>query len=1115
MKTKRIVILLTVLVVALMLLQSLDSAGSQHQSVSTGTEPSSVNSQLHNTSSSFYGAAISNNTISNASTGKSFYLTNGSKIPTKYVYLPDLHPALQNRSGSYIPSYTSSPAPMGIGDYGVYNNNGNLVSYSYRTTSFEGSISVNNMTPLYVLNDAPQSLGVQLNAILTNVTVGTTTNNVYWTQNVMIYSARTHQIQFVDNIWNFSSPNAGMTNSTLSSHGNNGTLIPNSLYYAVSKAITVSYPFKVELYLNSTLTNGRNEIFFNYSLTSGGKTTSASYDNATFNSSVPLTEPASYYISGNQFAPIGQIPYDAEFVIGGPGGGSTTSLFGMNATMSLKYLSGSTGSYANVKSAFDAGSSTGETANGIAVSWNSEDEAILTAGPSFIYGMWGISTSTMKTYKGSVSPEGSFLFLSNSTSFNNTTSSWVPLNSSGSFNFTIPSGQYTAGIFSNWNNPVYAPISDIAGKKVSLTSNNSRGIYTPIYIFGNSQLSQISKSGSGTAANPYVVSGKQNSSIMPVFGKFNDYAFPVFPGLLVSGTTAYAYFSNLPSFYIYYSYALTNFLNFYGLPPINYLNMEFYNDSNIALLNSSFVSGWFSANLAGFFPAANVILWNTTDSLIASNYFSSMDSSLLIYNYNRTDAGNTVWGNYFTQDTLTSSSIYESINTVGAPTGLLLFSSENLIYNNFFDVYFTAINPGVSIYTGYNVNYTDNWNISREPLSYHTVVMGVDLTGGIMANGPDGIKYQGGNYWWNYLGNGSQMYNNSGLIANGGDMQPLTYHVYEITFTQSGLPSGTAWYVILNNGSIVVRGYGSYISFYEPNGTYFIEIYAQGYLANQSAGYVIVSGQPQSFGLIFRELYYLKIVETGLPSGTVWSINVNGVTGYSNTDTVEYLATNGSYQYTLGNVSGYYPEVVSSTFTIYGANRTVDVKYLPFTFPVTFSETGLASGTEWGVFINGQVVSGRSQSIRLNLPNGTYDYTITGAKGYLSDSNYGILLVSNQSAFVVFSFRPGNFTLTFTQTSLPSGTAWYVTIAGHKYTSTNGSLSIPESTGLYNYTISAPSGYVSSPASGSVNVDSNISVPLSFSRGNSVNLFQILDYSLFAVSVAILGYAFYLTRKRK
>lgn len=1107
MSARRLVFLASLFVVVMMTVQPFTAAMGHSNNQSSGViTPQSSVSAPSNTSST--GNAISSTGPFSNYSGLSSY----GGIPTRYVYEPNYHPDIMKKGNVYIPAYTASPAPMGVADYGVYNSSGTLTAESYSTTSFQGTLSVNNMTPLYVLNDAPQSLGIQLNAVLKGVNVGGTSSNEYWTQNVILYSARTHQIQFIDNVWNFSSPNATMNPGTLSSHGSNGTLVPNSLYYSTGPMVNVSYPFTVSLFLNSTVNGTSDQVYFNYSISENGKgAISGTYDYVKFNSSNPQSSPAEFYVSASKLSPIG-IPYDAEFVIGGPGGGSTTSLFGMNATMTLEYKDSTTGLYSNVKSAYDAGSDTGETANGIAVSWNSKDQVTLTAGPSLIYGMWGISGSKMTSFNGGVSPSTSFMFVSNTSSFMNSTASWVPLSISGGYNFTLPSGAYSMAVMSSWHNPVYETLGSIPD--LQLVKNSSMGIYTPLYIRGNSQAASMAQSGAGTLSSPYVISGQQNSTLQQVFGKFNDYGFPVFPGVLVSGVTDHMTLLSLPSFYIYYSQSQSKFLNFMGLPSFNYLNMEFYNDSNMTIANSSFISGWFPSTLAGYFPAANMILWNTTDSLISSNFFSGMDSSLLIYNSNGTDSNNTVWGNYFAQDTLASTSVYSSIDTIGAPTGLSLYSSDNLVYNNVFDIYNTAMSLNISIYSGNKMNYSNYWNISKESLSYQKVVLGYTLTGGILSSGPNSINYQGGNFWWNYLGNGTEVYNNSGLIYVGGDAVPLIHHVFRVTFHEVGLPQGIQWYVILGNGSIDIAGNSSSITFYEPNGTYYIELYSQGYIANQSSGLVIVTGADQSFNVSFARGYLLRFEEAGLPNNTQWSISVNGFTGYGSGGTIEFLATNGSYNYAVAGVQGFYPEASTGTFVITGSNLTVKISFIPFTFQGSFSETGLQSGTLWGVFINGHEFYSRTTSIGISLPNGSYDYSILGGKGYSVNNPFGTVTVSNGTFSSAIVFSAQNFTLTFTESGLASGSTWSVTIGGKRISSTNQSISMQESAGVYNFTVSSPSGYSSTPSSGKVDVNANVSMPISFAKTGSIGIYQAFDYGLFAASVIILIYSFFRLKKR-
>lgn len=1109
MNYKKILIFASVLVVAMTLLQPLSAIQESAHGLSIQVAP-----DVGSSHATYPGNLTSSSGSVSSYSGNFTAMNSISGIPAKYQYLPNLHPSLSRIGNAYLPSYTTSPAPMGVADYGVKNTSGTLTSYSYSTTSFEGTVSVGNMTPLYALNDAPQSLSIQLNAILKNVDIGGSAANTFWTQNVLYYSARLHQVQLIDNVWNFSSPNATMNNSTLSSHGANGTLVPGSLYYALGPAINVTYPFTASLYLNSTLNGSSDQVFFNYSISMGAKKQiTGSFDNVTFNTGTPQSSPASYYISGSQLAPIGGIPYDAEFVIGGPGGGSTTSLYGLNATMDLKYLSANSGKYSNVQSAYDAGSSTGETANGIAVSWNGEAVAKLSAGPSMVYGMWNISQASMVTYTGSISPSSSFLFVDNASVFQNSTASWSPLNSTGSYNFTLPSGTYSMAIISNWHTPMYERLSQHVS--VVAQANLSAGIYAPIYVFGNSQAAGISSGGQGTEASPYIITGVQNSTIMPIFGKFNDYGFPVFSGILASGITSHVTFDRMPSFYIYYPQQEFPFLNYFGLPSINYLNIEFYNDSNITLTNSSFISGWFSSNLAGYFPAANLLLWNTTNSLVASNYFSGMDSSLLVYNDNSTASNNTIWGNYFGQDTLASTTVYYAINTLGAPTGLSVYSSGNLVYNNEFVVYNPVTSLNFSIYSGLPVNYTNTWNITRVPLSYTKVVLGTDLTGGILSSGPNAIEYQAGNYWWNYLGNGAQVYNNSGLISSGGDAAPLIKSVYGVGFNETGLPVGMTWYVVIDNGTIAVGGTGRSIQFYEPNGTYYIQLYAGRYIANQSSGLVIVSGTKQSFDISFSLTYLLQFMETGLPENTPWNVTVNGVAGSSTGNTIAYLATNGSFTYSLGSVEGYYPTASAGSFNLIGKNTTVDISFLPFSFPVSIAESGLQSGTQWGMFINGQQLFSSSSTLSLNLPNGTYEYTIIGAKGYNTGSQYGSLKVNNGSYSGNIAFTPENFTLTFTQKGLPTGMTWSVTVGGKTLKSTNSSISLNENTSTYNFSINAPSGYKVSQPTGVVDVNANISVPVTFSKAGSISLYQALDYGLFVVSVLVLLYAVYYVRRKR
>ena len=68
----------------------------------------------------------------------------------KYAYLPDYKAADRYSyvNGHVVPLYSVSPAPMGIGDIGLNTSaNGSVQAYNLSTSSFEGTMSLNNLKP--------------------------------------------------------------------------------------------------------------------------------------------------------------------------------------------------------------------------------------------------------------------------------------------------------------------------------------------------------------------------------------------------------------------------------------------------------------------------------------------------------------------------------------------------------------------------------------------------------------------------------------------------------------------------------------------------------------------------------------------------------------------------------------------------------------------------------------------------------------------------------------------------------------------------------------------------------------------------------------------------------
>lgn len=683
-------------------------------------------------------------------------------IPSTDIYLPSFKSAQTVGTNISGPSYLSAPAPMGIGTYGFSNNSGVITRYTLNTSSFTGSVTFNNFSTFYPLDDGPNSVTVQLNSVLNNVTLFGKSNYSFWNQNVLFFSARTNTILFLDNIWNFSSPSFYMSPNVFSSY--DGNLIAPVFYYAVGPGFTVTYPFTVQFYLNSTVMNGDNTVFFNYTLSDSNGAVSGSFDKVQFNSTYGMpagysAPQSNYLVTSSNVTPTGFIPYDSEIMIGGPGGGSTAMIYGINATMNLKYLNGAN-HYVNVPSAYDVGSETGETSTGIAETWSNNSVAHLSAGPSFVYGMWNVSqTSTFQHYKGQVNPPNSFMFVSQGGGFDAQNATWSPLSPGGSYSFSLPSGMYSTSILMSNRNPYTGMLTSGTSQHVNLQFNPTMGVYTPLYAFGNQQLQYISSSGMGTARSPYVLYNNPSPSGMldPMFSTFNDYIFPEFSGVMLHGTTAYVVMYNMPTFEVQYSQAsqLAG-LQFFGVQYTqNQIGYVLYQTEHVTL-TSSLISGWF-ANTLTEFPAANVLLWNAQNNLIAGNIFDTMDSSLLIYNMQTENGMNTVYGNQFLQDQGLNLTRYAGIaidttfgTSVYGPVAITVYSSHNVISRNTVIVYNPVNSPFYSIYSGLGARYINYWN---------------------------------GNFWWNYTPH-TGTYDNFGLIAFGGDHHPVTFKNYNPSYLE-------------------------------------------------------------------------------------------------------------------------------------------------------------------------------------------------------------------------------------------------------------------------------------------------------------------------------------------
>ena len=296
---------------------------------------------------------------------------------------------------------------------------------------------------------------------------------------------------------------------------------------------------------------------------------------------------------------------------------------------------------------------------------------------------------------------------------------------------------------------------------------------------------------------------------------------------------------------------------------------------------------------------------------------------------------------------------------------------------------------------------------------------------------------------------------------------PVTFRLnsYNVTFTETGLPSGTQWYLNISGGSSYPTTASS-ITFRESNGQYSFTV-ASGnkeYAPSPSSGTFTINNATYSGSITFSLVTYsVTMTESGLPTGTKWYLNVSGQSSLSSTSgSISLNLPNGTYSYTVATGNKIYtPSPSSGSLTVNGAALSETISFSEVTYAIIFTESGLSSGT-WYVNISTTSQSFSepytTHSISFSEPNGTYSFTVT--TDYKTDSpspSSGSFTVNGASVSESISFSVVTYSITFTETGLPTGTKWYVNITGQSsLNSTGTSISTTLANGSYTYSIGTP-----------------------------------------------------------
>jgi hypothetical protein len=295
---------------------------------------------------------------------------------------------------------------------------------------------------------------------------------------------------------------------------------------------------------------------------------------------------------------------------------------------------------------------------------------------------------------------------------------------------------------------------------------------------------------------------------------------------------------------------------------------------------------------------------------------------------------------------------------------------------------------------------------------------------------------------------------------------------YNVTFSETGLPGGTSWAVQVasawgdwgwHHGETQSSTSPSFnISL--PNGTYVYRAEPPlGFVTREGRGFFNVSGgSPPAIRITFTPLvtYLVTFDETGLPAGTNWTVTVFGggfewrdgwaggwdrhvESNTSNTSTITFLLSNGTYRYSVAPVPGYVSNDSWGWFRVNGSSPAPnDVKFSRLvTYTVTFSESGLPAGTNWTVIVFGggygwdrhlQRETSNTSTITFLLSNGSYGYFVSEVPGFVADGSWGWFAVDGASPPIIdVTFSPVvSYAVTFSESGLPAGTNWSVKVFG-------------------------------------------------------------------------------------
>jgi YVTN family beta-propeller protein len=178
---------------------------------------------------------------------------------------------------------------------------------------------------------------------------------------------------------------------------------------------------------------------------------------------------------------------------------------------------------------------------------------------------------------------------------------------------------------------------------------------------------------------------------------------------------------------------------------------------------------------------------------------------------------------------------------------------------------------------------------------------------------------------------------------------------------------------------------------------------------------------------------------------------------------------------------------------------TNEISMIAVPYNVTFQESGLPAGDTWWVNVStAPPASSTTSNLSISLYGGSYYFSVsTSDKEYAAVS--GALPITGNT-LVKVQFHLVTYPVTFTESGLPSGLNWSVSLSGSSENSTSVHEVFDRPNGTYPYLVTGPPGYRpanGASASGSAVVDGGaVNLPIQFTGKSTVYAITFVESGL-------------------